>query len=110
LTTAPAALQQGPYLDGLDRHAFEMSLESGLEVHWHSGRPRVLQQQAYVEKIGRRIKRRTGCTVLRITGVVPILLMLGKLHEISFPQGAFTVKDRFGLNSKRESLNPAFGS
>jgi len=38
------------------------------------------------------------------------LLMLGKPHEISFPQGAFTVKDRFGLDSKREGLNPVFAS
>ncbi|WP_230681289.1 hypothetical protein, partial [Paracidovorax cattleyae] len=37
-------------------------------------------------------------------------LMLGKPHEISFPQEIFTVKDRFGLNSKRESLDPTSGS
>ena len=31
--------------------------------------------------------------------------MLGKPHETSFPEETFTVKDRFGLNSKREGLN-----
>ncbi len=36
--------------------------------------------------------------------------MLGKPHEISFPQEVFTVKDRFGLNSKREGLDPTSGS
>ena len=36
--------------------------------------------------------------------------MLGKPHETSFPEEAFTVKDRFGLNSKREGLNQTFGS
>ena len=38
------------------------------------------------------------------------LLMPGKPHEISFPEETFTVKDRFGLNSEREGLNPASGS
>lgn len=36
--------------------------------------------------------------------------MPGKPHETSFPEVIFTVKDRFGLNSKRESLNPTSGS
>ncbi len=36
--------------------------------------------------------------------------MPGKPHEISFPEERFTVKDRFGLNSKRESLNQTFGA
>lgn len=36
--------------------------------------------------------------------------MPGKPHEISFPGRRFTVKDRFGLNSKREGLNPPPGS
>ena len=36
--------------------------------------------------------------------------MLGKPHETSFPQEIFTVKDRFGLNSKREGLDPTSGS
>ena len=31
--------------------------------------------------------------------------MPGKPHEISYPEERFTVKDRFGLNSKREGLN-----
>ena len=35
--------------------------------------------------------------------------MLGKPHETSFPEETFTVKDRFGLDSKREGLNPASG-
>ena len=35
--------------------------------------------------------------------------MLGKPHETSFPEETFTIKDRFGLNSKREGLNPALG-
>lgn len=35
--------------------------------------------------------------------------MLGKPHKTSFPEETFTVKDRFGLNSKREGLNPARG-
>jgi hypothetical protein len=38
------------------------------------------------------------------------LLMPGKPHETSFPEELFTVKDRFGLNSKREGLNPNSGS
>jgi len=38
------------------------------------------------------------------------LLMPGKPHDSSFPVEGFTVKDRFGLDSKREGLNPAFGS
>jgi len=38
------------------------------------------------------------------------LLMLGKPHETSFPEETFTVKDRFGLNSKREGLNPTSSS
>jgi hypothetical protein len=33
------------------------------------------------------------------------LLMSGKPHETSLPEETFTVKDRFGLNSKREGLN-----
>lgn len=37
-------------------------------------------------------------------------LMPGKPHEISIPEELFTVKDRFGLNSKREGLNPTFRS
>lgn len=37
-------------------------------------------------------------------------LMLGKPHEISFPEETFTVKDRLGLNSEREGLDPASGS
>lgn len=36
--------------------------------------------------------------------------MPGKPHEISFPEETFTVKDRFGLNSKREGLNQTFVS
>ncbi len=36
--------------------------------------------------------------------------MPGKPHDRSFPEERFTVKDRFGLDSKREGLNPAFGS
>lgn len=36
--------------------------------------------------------------------------MPGKPHETSFPGGVFTVKDRFGLNSKREGLNQTSGS
>jgi hypothetical protein len=38
------------------------------------------------------------------------LLMPGKPHETSFPEETFTVKDRFGLNGKREGLNPTSGS
>jgi len=38
------------------------------------------------------------------------LLMPGKPHGASFPKERFTVKDRFGLDSKREGLNPAFDS
>jgi hypothetical protein len=38
------------------------------------------------------------------------LLMPGKPHETSFPEETFTVKDRFGLNSKREGLNRTSGS
>ncbi|MNR56026.1 hypothetical protein D3C85_1765130 [compost metagenome] len=38
------------------------------------------------------------------------LLMPGKPHKTSFPEETFTVKDRFGLNSKREGLNPTSGS
>jgi hypothetical protein len=38
------------------------------------------------------------------------LLMPGKPHETSFPEETFTVKDRFGLNSKRGGLNPTFSS
>ncbi len=37
------------------------------------------------------------------------LLMPGKTHEKSFPYECFTVKDRFGPNSKRQGLNPALG-
>ena len=33
--------------------------------------------------------------------------MLGKPHEISFPEKAFTVKDGKSLNSERECLNLA---
>ena len=36
--------------------------------------------------------------------------MPGKPHECSFPEGRFTVKDRFGLDSKREGPNPPFNS
>lgn len=36
--------------------------------------------------------------------------MPGKPHETSFPEERFTVKDRFGLNSKREGLNQAFAA
>ncbi len=36
--------------------------------------------------------------------------MPGKPHGASFPNGRFTVKDRFGLDSKREGLNLAFSS
>ena len=32
--------------------------------------------------------------------------MPGKPHKTSFPEEIFTVKGRFGLNSKREGLNP----
>ncbi len=35
--------------------------------------------------------------------------MPGKPHKASFPEETFTVKDRFGLDSKREDLNPASG-
>lgn len=35
--------------------------------------------------------------------------MPGKPHETSFPYECFTVKDRFGPNSKRQGLNPALG-
>jgi hypothetical protein len=38
------------------------------------------------------------------------LLMPGKPHKTSFPEETFTVKDRFGLDSKREGLNPTSGS
>lgn len=36
--------------------------------------------------------------------------MLGKPHKTSFPEMIFTVKERYGLNSKREGLNPTSGS
>ncbi len=36
--------------------------------------------------------------------------MLGKPHKTSFPEETFTVKDRFGPNSKREGPNPASSS
>jgi len=36
-------------------------------------------------------------------------LMLGKPHEISFPQEFFTVKELFGLYSKQEGLDPTSG-
>lgn len=36
--------------------------------------------------------------------------MPGKPHQISFPEETFTVKDRLGLNSEREGLDPASGS
>ncbi|MDQ1093094.1 hypothetical protein QE400_002507 [Xanthomonas sacchari] len=36
--------------------------------------------------------------------------MLGTPHETSFPQEVFTVKDRFGLNSQWEGLDPTSGS
>lgn len=36
--------------------------------------------------------------------------MLGKLQKTSFPEETFTVKDALGLNSERESLDPASGS
>ena len=35
--------------------------------------------------------------------------MLGKPHETSFAQEFFTVKERFGLNSKQEGLDPTSG-
>jgi hypothetical protein len=38
------------------------------------------------------------------------LLMPGKPHNRSFPKERFTVKDRFGLDSKLEHLNPTSGS
>jgi hypothetical protein len=38
------------------------------------------------------------------------LLMPGKPHKTSFPEETFTVKDRFGLDSKQEGLNPTSGS
>lgn len=38
------------------------------------------------------------------------LLMPGKPRRTSFPEETFTVKDRFGLASKREGLNRASGS
>lgn len=38
------------------------------------------------------------------------LLMLEKPHDISFPEETFTVKEGFGPNRERESLNPASGS
>jgi len=37
-------------------------------------------------------------------------LMLAKPHKTSFPEETFTVKDRFGLDSKREGLNQTSGS
>ncbi len=36
--------------------------------------------------------------------------MPGKPRNRSFPKERFTVKDRFGLDSKREGLNPTSGS
>ena len=33
--------------------------------------------------------------------------MLGKLHDTSFPEETFNVKDRFSLSSKREESNAA---
>lgn len=36
--------------------------------------------------------------------------MPGKPHKTSFPEETFTVKDRFGLNSKLEGLIPTSGS
>ncbi len=36
--------------------------------------------------------------------------MPGKPHKTRFPEETFTVKDRFGLDSKREGLNPTSGS
>ncbi len=36
--------------------------------------------------------------------------MPGKPHKTSFPEECFTVKDRFGLNSKREGLDQTSGS
>lgn len=36
--------------------------------------------------------------------------MPGKPHNRSLPKERFTVKDRFALNSKWESLNPASSS
>jgi hypothetical protein len=38
------------------------------------------------------------------------LLMPGKPYGASFPEERFTVKDRFGLDSKREGPNPGIGS
>lgn len=36
-------------------------------------------------------------------------LILGKPHEIGFPEEFFTLKDLFGLNSKQEGLDPTSG-
>lgn len=36
--------------------------------------------------------------------------MPGKPHDACFPKERFTVKDRFGLDSKREGLNPTSSS
>lgn len=36
--------------------------------------------------------------------------MPGKPHGTCFPEERFTVKDRFGPDSKREGLNPTSGS
>lgn len=36
--------------------------------------------------------------------------MRGKPHKTSLPKEAFTVKDQFGLDSKREGLDPASAS
>lgn len=36
--------------------------------------------------------------------------MLGKPHKASFPEETFTVKDRFGLDSKQGGLNPTSSS
>lgn len=36
--------------------------------------------------------------------------MLGRLHETSFTEETFTLKDRFGLNSRLKGLNPTCSS
>jgi hypothetical protein len=49
----------------------------------------------------------------RAVDLLPVqgdLLMPGKPRRTSFPEETFIVKDRFGLDSKREGLNRASGS
>lgn len=36
--------------------------------------------------------------------------MPGKPHQASFPEGTFTVKDGFGLDSEWDGLNPTLSS